>query len=85
MKRLVAGGFTAALVSALAIVSVPAGADATTHGAPAVKSVSTHGHGARAQARSTAQKLVATPPRYLKATPHDAFRALPVQSSHGLQ
>ncbi len=85
MKRLVAGGFTAALVSALAVVSVPTGAEAATHRAPAVKSVNTHGHGARAQARSTAQKLVATPPRYLRATPHDAFRALPVQSSHGLQ
>ncbi|GAW48157.1 MULTISPECIES: M4 family metallopeptidase [unclassified Nocardioides] len=85
MKRLVAGGFTAALVSALAVVSVPNGADAATHNAPAVKSVNTHGHGAKAQARDTASKLVATPPRSLQASSHDSFQAQRVVSSGGLQ
>ena len=85
MKRLVAGGFTAALVSALAVVSVPNGADAATHNAPEVKSVSTHGHGAKAQARQTASKLLATPPRALQLSRYDTYAAQRVISSNGLQ
>jgi Zn-dependent metalloprotease len=89
VKRLVAGGFTTALVSALAVVSVPSGADASattgsTQSAPAVKSVQAHGS-AKKQAADTARKLVASPPAVLRATSHDAFVARPVQSSHGLQ
>ena len=86
MNRLVSGGCIAALVSAMAVVSVPSGADATTtKSAPAVKTVSLDHQGAKAQAARTADKLVATPPRVLHASAHDAFHAEAVQSSHGLQ
>ncbi|WP_395656381.1 M4 family metallopeptidase [Nocardioides sp.] len=87
MKRLVAGGFTAALVSALAVVSVPTGADASvTKSAPAVKPASNPGPAAaRKQAAETARKLVASPPAVLKAGSHDAFQQHRVLSSHGLQ
>jgi Zn-dependent metalloprotease len=92
VKRLVSGGFTAALVSALAVVSAPTGAEAaatshprtSTHSAPAVKPVRPHGS-AKKQAADTARKLVASPPAALKASAHDAFRAHAVLSSEGLQ
>ena len=96
MNRLVAGGFTAALVSALAVVSVPIGADAaapsSTSGsgsshavaAPAVKPATSHGS-PRQEAADTARKLVATPPAALKASGHDAFQQHAVISSHGVQ
>lgn len=85
MKRLVSGGFIAALISAMAVVSVPSGADATTKTAPAVKSVNLDHPHSKAQAAATASKLVKTPPAVLKASPHDAFQAQRVQSSGGLQ
>ena len=85
MNRLVSGGFIAALISAMAVVSVPSGADATTKSAPAVKSVHHDQQHAKAQAAATANKLVATPPAVLQASPHDAFQAERVQSSGGLQ
>ena len=95
MKRLVAGGFTAALVSALAVVSVPIGADAAASSsgsrsphedpaASAVKSVGSHGS-PKKEAATTAAKLVATPPAALQASNHDAFQRQAVLSSHGLQ
>ena len=89
MKRLVAGGFTTALVSALAVVSAPIGADAaatnpTVQSAPAVKPVSHHGS-PKKEAADTARKLVATPPAALKATAQDAFQRHGVVSSGGLQ
>ena len=85
MNRLVSGGFIAALVSAMAVVSVPSGADATTKSAPAVKSVSLDHQHAKAQAAATASKLVKTPPAVLQASSHDAFQAQRVQSSGGVQ
>ena len=88
MRRLVAGGFTTALVSALAVVSVPIGADAAPNGAPAsppARHSSTTLQDAHARARATARALVDSRPQALHATAHDRFRALPVQASHGLQ
>ncbi|GAB2976577.1 M4 family metallopeptidase [Nocardioides montaniterrae] len=85
MKRLVAGGFTTALVSALALATAPSGAQAsTTPGAPPVKTVATHGP-SKDHALATARKLVATPPGLLHASAHDAFQAHAVVASHGIQ
>ncbi|WP_395695500.1 M4 family metallopeptidase [Nocardioides sp.] len=84
MKRLVAGGFTAALVSALAVVSVPTGAGAAAPSTPSVKPVAGHGS-PKKEAAATAAKLVATPPAALHASAHDAFQRHAVVSSRGLQ
>ncbi len=81
MKRLVAGGFTAALISAVAIVSVPTGADAVTVNSSAQRS----GHDARAKAATAARHLVRSSAPVLQVSPHDRFLAKPVASSAGLQ
>lgn len=81
MKRLVAGGFTAALISAVAVVSAPTGADAVTkhpQDAPAAQN-------AHAVAARSAAAFVSSSPRTLHASGHDAFHASAVASSHGLQ
>ena len=81
MKRLVAGGFTAALISAVAVVSAPTGADAVTkHPQDAQGAQNAHALAAR-----SAAAFVSRSPRTLHASGHDAFHALPVASSHGLQ
>jgi len=75
MSRSHLGGLAAAaLVGALA--AVPHGANAA---AP------THGQSARALAAQSARQLVASKPPALKVSAHDAFRAQPVVSSHGIQ
>lgn len=81
MKRLVAGGFTAALISAVAIVSVPTGAEAVTVN----NSARQGGHDARAKAATAARHLVRSSAPVLKVSPHDRFLAQPVASSGGLQ
>ncbi|WP_343061373.1 M4 family metallopeptidase [Nocardioides luti] len=81
MKRLVAGGFTAALISAVAIVSVPTGADASSVNHAARPS----GADAHARATSSARQLIADRAPALRIGAHDGFRARPVQSSQGLQ
>ncbi|MCW2795458.1 M4 family metallopeptidase [Nocardioides sp.] len=83
MRRIVAGGFTAALISAVAVVSVPTGSDAVT-ATSSPTSASRQGS-PHARAAAAAQKLVASRPPALRAGKSDRFRALPVQSSHGLQ
>ena len=87
MKKLVAGAprqlilaSAAALISAVAVVSVPTGSQAAspTH-------ATNQGSDARAQAAQSARALVANRPARLHPSKYDAFRALPVQSSSGLQ
>jgi Zn-dependent metalloprotease len=73
VRRLVAGGATAALVSALAVVA-PTGATANE---------ATHAH--HSDARTAAARLVASRPALLHASRHDAFVAGKVISSGGLQ
>ena len=93
MKRLVAGGFTAALISAVAVVSVPTGADAvststragTSAGLSSSISSTARPASPHARAAEAARRYVAGRPPVLKAGPHDSFRAQSVLSSHGLQ
>lgn len=82
MNRVVAGGFTAALISAVAVVSVPTGADAATATRSTSSSVQATPH---ARAAEAARNLVASRPPTLHASKSDQFKALPVQSSHRLQ
>ncbi|MCW2767396.1 MAG: zinc metalloprotease [Nocardioides sp.] len=87
MRRVVAGGFTAALISAVAVVSVPTGADAAPSSSTAASSPtgSARQGSPHARAAESARNLVASRPPALHASKSDRFRALPVQSSHGLQ
>ncbi|GAA2154079.1 M4 family metallopeptidase [Nocardioides koreensis] len=85
MKKLVAGAprqlilaSAAALISAVAVVSVPTGSQAASSTQAATQD-------ARAQAAQSARALVADRPARLHPSTYDAFRALPVQSSAGLQ
>ena len=78
MKKLVAGGFTAALISALAVVTVPTGSQAADQRAAQPQDAS-------ARAAQSARALVANRPPRLHASRHDTFRAQDVQSSGGLQ
>ena len=87
MKKLVAGAprqlilaSAAALISAVAVVSVPTGSQAVSPTHP-----TNQGSDARAQAAQSARALVANRPARLHPSKYDAFRALPVQSSSGLQ
>lgn len=81
MRRIVAGGFTAALISAVAVMSVPTGADAA-----AVSSSARQGaDGARAQAITSARHLVASKAPALRVSKFDRFQMQGVQSSKGLQ
>ncbi len=84
MKRPVAAGFAAALVSALAFVSVSTAGATAAPNDPPFKPVHSHGD-AKKEAADTAQKLVASPPAALRASAHDSFHAGRVLSSHGLQ
>ncbi len=84
MKRPVAAGFAAALVSTLAFASVSTTGASATPNDPPFKPAHSHGT-AKKEAAQTAQKLVASPPAGLRASTHDTFHARPVVSSHGLQ
>ena len=99
MRRVVAGSFTAALVSAVAIVSAPTGATA----APAGKSISTSAVAGslaakatgkpdpkrpatpEARAQESAKRYVAARPATLRASAKDTFRAQTPLSSGGIQ
>lgn len=88
MKRLVIGGATFALVSALAVLA-PTGATASSPDSrPAPGSSSGPGTrpnaDARADAARAAAQLVASKPETFKASPHDRFIAGSVLSSSGL-
>jgi Zn-dependent metalloprotease len=74
-RRHLGGLATAALVGAT-LASLP-------HGA--VAAAPTHGQNARALAAASARNLIASHAPALKISGHDGFKALPVQSSHGLQ
>ena len=76
MSRSHLGGLAAAALVGAALAAVPHGANAA---AP------THGQSARALAAQSARQLVASKPPALKVSAHDAFRAQPVVSSHGIQ
>ena len=76
MSRRHLGGLAAAALVGAALAAVPHGANAA---AP------THGQSARALAAQSARQLVASKPPALKVSAHDAFRAKPVVSSHGIQ
>ena len=85
MNRLVAGpprqlilASAAALISAVTVVSAPTAGMAAGSAAP-------HPADARAQAAQSARDLVANRPAKIHASKYDAFRAMPVQSSSGLQ
>lgn len=101
MRRVVAGGFTAALVSAVAIVSAPIGVNAapatSTSNAKSVSSESLRAGSSRAKpdtkspttakgrAEESAKRYVAAEPARLKVSPYDAFVAQAPLSSSGLQ
>ena len=76
MSRRHLGGLAAAALVGTALASVP-------HGA--VAAAPTHGQNARALAAASAKRLIASHAPALKVSSHDTFRALPVQSSHGIQ
>jgi Zn-dependent metalloprotease len=76
MSRRTLGGIAAAALVGTALASAP-------HGA--VAAAPTHGPNARALAAASAQRLIASHLPALKVSSHDTFRALPVQSSHGIQ
>ncbi|WP_151081901.1 M4 family metallopeptidase [Nocardioides cynanchi] len=76
MSRRHLGGLAAAALVGATLASLPHGAVAA---APA------HGQNARALAATSARNLIASHAPALKISRHDGFRALPVQSSHGLQ
>ena len=76
MSRRHLGGLAAAALVGTALASAP-------HGA--VAAAPTHGPNARALAAASAQRLIASHAPALKVSSHDTFRALPVQSSHGIQ
>ncbi len=76
MSRRHLGGIAVAALVGATLASVPHGAVAA---APA------HGPNAHALAAASAHRLVASDPPALKASSHDTFRAMPVQSSHGIQ
>jgi Zn-dependent metalloprotease len=77
VKKLVVGGATAALVSALAVLAPT--------GATAEQAARTHHPDARTAAATAAARLVAARPGTLRASRHDAFVAGRVISSGGLQ
>jgi Zn-dependent metalloprotease len=70
------GGLAAAALVGATLASLP-------HGA--VAAAPTHGQNARALAAASARNLIASHAPALKISGHDGFKALPVQSSHGLQ
>src|SRR4051794_21548848 len=76
MSRRHLGGLAAAALVGTALASAPHGAVAATP---------THGPNARAAAAASAQRLIGSHAPALKVSSHDTFRALPVQSSHGIQ
>src|SRR6476661_4063048 len=76
MSRRHLGGLAAAALVGTALASAP-------HGA--VAAAPTHGQNARALAAASAHRLIAGDAPALKISSHDTFRALPVQSSHGVQ
>jgi Zn-dependent metalloprotease len=76
MSRRHLGGLAAAALVGATLASLP-------HGA--VAAAPTHGPNARALAAASARNLIASHAPALKISSHDGFKALPVQSSHGLQ
>ncbi len=76
MSRRHLGGLAAAALVGAALAALP-------HGA--VAAAPTHGQSARALAAQSARHLVASKAPALKVSAHDAFRAQPVVSSHGIQ
>ena len=76
MSRRHLGGLAAAALVGATLASIP-------HGA--VAAAPTHGPNARALAAASAQRLITSHAPSLKVSSHDTFRALPVQSSHGIQ
>ena len=78
MRRLVAGGFATALVSAVVVVSLPTGSQAADHR-------TTTPTGGSARAEQSARALVADPPPALHASRHDTFRAQDTLASGGLR
>ena len=91
MRRLVIGGATFALVSAMAVLA-PTGASASpshssdrtapSQGATAAKPAPP---GGIAAAAASADRLVHSKPEVLKASKHDAFKAGKVRQLHGPQ
>jgi Zn-dependent metalloprotease len=80
MSRRHLGGLAAAALVGATLAALPHGAVAS----PAHRQ-SARPHGARALAARSAHRLVASKPPQLKVSAHDAFKAEPVVSSHGLQ
>ncbi len=76
MSRRHLGGLAAAALVGTALASAP-------HGA--VAAAPTHGQNARALAAASAHRLIASDAQALKISNHDTFKALPVQSSHGIE
>ena len=76
MSRRHLGGLAAAALVGTALASAP-------HGA--VAAAPTHGQNAHARAAASAHRMIAGHAPALKISSHDTFRALPVQSSHGIQ
>jgi Zn-dependent metalloprotease len=76
MSRSSLGGLAAAALVGAVLAAVPHSADAAASGT---------GHDARTLAARSAQRLIASEAPALKISAHDAFKALPVRSSHGIQ
>src|SRR4051794_36230967 len=75
MSRSHLGGLAAAALVGAVFAAVPHSADAAATG----------GQNAPSPAAQSAQRLIASKAPALKISGHDAFRAEPVQSSHGIQ
>jgi Zn-dependent metalloprotease len=76
MSRSHLGGLAAAALVGALFAAVPHSADAAATGG---------GQNARALAAQSAHRLIASKAPALKISPHDAFQAKAVQSSHGIQ
>jgi Zn-dependent metalloprotease len=76
MSRRHLGGLAAAALVGATLASLP-------HGA--VAAAPTHGQNARALAAASARNLIASHAPALKISSHDGFKAMPVQSSHGIE
>ena len=76
MSRRHLGGLAAAALVGAALAAIPHGAVAAATGS---------GQSARALAAQSARQLIASKAPALKISAHDAFRAQPVVSSHGIQ
>ena len=85
MKRNYLGGLLAAALAATALAAAPTGADAVSLQSSKSSTTQASRTDARANARATAQRLIANRAPALRISAHDAFQAKPIMSSSGIQ